>query len=177
MKRALTFIAATLVLSAIVHVAAVWALPRVIMSVAISKIGAGGGLNAFIEPPLATAAARGVVRPSPDLAYSICVLDLSRGPVRVEVPLSAPYTSVALYASQTDNYFVRNDREAGEKPLDIVIVAPGAPRPASLPAGVEIVEAPTARGLVLVRRVVESQAAFAGIDAIRKKSICAPVRG
>ncbi|MCE9649614.1 MAG: DUF1254 domain-containing protein [Parvibaculum sp.] len=176
MKRAITFIAATLVLAAVVHVASVWAVPRLIMSVAMKKISGNGAVNAFINPPLSTAAVRAVVRPSPDLAYSICILDLSNGPVRIEVPLTAPYTSLALYTTATDNYFVRNDRGAEGKTADILVIAPGAEKPAA-PAGSEIVEAPTARGLVVVRRVVESKEAFAGVDAIRKQSACAPFQG
>jgi uncharacterized membrane protein len=177
MKRALTFIAATLILAAVVHVASVWATPRVIMSVAMKKIGGDGAVNAFLNPPLATSRARGIVRPSPDLAYSTCIIDLSNGPVRIQVPLTAPYTSVALYSAATDNYFVRNDRDTGGKDLDILVLAPGAPKPADAPPGAEIVEAPTAKSLVLVRRVAESAAAYAVIDPIRAKSICAPFKG
>lgn len=177
MKRLVTFITATLVLAAVVHVASVWAAPRLIMSVAMSKIGGRGAINTFVHPPLPTSNARGVVRPSPDLAYSTCIIDLSKGPVRVVVPLTEPYTSVALYSTATDNYFVRNDRDTGGKDLDILVLAPGAPKPADAPVGAEIVEAPTAKGLVLVRRVAESETAFATIDPIRQKSICAPVKG
>lgn len=174
MKRLVVFIVAVAVLAGIVHVVAVRSLPGFIMSRVMSKIG-GGVVDAFVEPKLATAEARTIVRPSPDLAYSICVLDLSKGPVRVTAPLTAPYTSVALYSSATDNYFVRNDRDTGGKDIDVIVVAPGTAKPANAPA--EIVEAPTVKGLVLVRRVVESAAAFPALDAIRRKATCSPYTG
>lgn len=177
MKRVALFAVATLLIAALIHVATVWELPRVIMSKAMEKVAGDSQTNAFLHPPLATDAARGVVRPSPDLAYSICVLDLSASPVRVTVPLTAPYTSVALYSAATDNYFVRNDRDAGDKALDVIVVAPGGAKPAAAPAGVDIVEAPTAKGLVLVRHVVENAEAFPPLDAIRKTAICAPFEG
>jgi uncharacterized membrane protein len=174
-KRLLTFVIASLVLAVLVHVVAVRAIPLGIMRVAMSKIGQAGAVNAFVHPPLPTAEARGVVRPSPDLAYSTCIIDLSKGPVHVEVPLTAPYTSVALYATNTDNYYVRNDRDSGGKSLNVVVIGPGAEKPAALPEGAELVEAPTAKGLVLVRRVVESAEAYPAIDETRKASVCAPL--
>ncbi|MDO8423385.1 MAG: DUF1254 domain-containing protein [Parvibaculum sp.] len=175
MSAFVKFALSSLVLAAIVYTAALFALPSAIMSVAISKIGQGGANNVFIHSPLPTSEARGVVRPSPDLAYSVCIIDLSKGPMHISVPLTAPYTSVALYATNTDNYFVRNDRDTGGKSLDVIVVAPGAEKPAAIPEGAELVEAPSAKGLVLVRRVVESADAFAAIDETRKSSVCAPL--
>lgn len=177
MKRALSFIAGVAIIAAVVHVAFVWALPRVIMSKAMSVIAGRAEANSFVEPKLATANARGVVRPSPDLAYSICVLDLSKGPVRVQVPLTAPYTSVALYSPTTDNYFVRNDRQADGKPLDLVVLPKDTTALADLPAGATAIEAPADKGLVLVRRVVESKEAFPALDEVRKQATCAPIKG
>ena len=175
MNALVKFALSSVVLAAFVYTAALFALPSAIMGVAISKIGQGGAENVFIHPPLPTADARGVVRPSPDLAYSVCIIDLSKGPMHITVPLTAPYTSVALYATNTDNYFVRNDRDSGGKSLDVIVIAPGADKPAAMPEGAELVEAPTAKGLVLVRRVVESADAFAAIDETRKSSVCAPL--
>lgn len=177
MKRLVTFVVATFLLAAVVHVASIWSYPRIVMSVVMKKIGGDNPANAFTHMALPTDKTRLVVRPSPDLVYSICIVDLTKGPVHIQVPLTAPYTSVALYTTATDNYFVRNDRDTGGKPLDVIVLAPGASKPAALPAGAEIVEAPTAKSLVLVRRAAESAAAYATIDPIRKKSICAPFQG
>lgn len=175
MKRLVTFVFSLAVLSVLVHAVALYALPRVIMGVALTKIGQGGADNAFLHPPLPTSDDRGVVRPSPDLAYSICIVDVSKGPVHIEVPLTAPYTSVAFYASNTDNYFAVNDRETDGKPLDIILLAKGQPAPASMPASATRVEAPGGESLVLVRRVVEAAEDFAAIDEIRQSSVCAPL--
>lgn len=169
------FALSSAVLAALVYTTALFALPNLIMGVAMSRIGQGGAENVFVHQPLPTADARAVVRPSPDLAYSICIIDLSKGPMHITVPLTRPYTSVALYATNTDNYFVRNDRDTGGKSLDVIVIAPGAKKPVAIPEGAELVEAPTAKGLVLVRRVVESADAFAAIDETRKLSVCAPL--
>ncbi|MDO8289783.1 MAG: DUF1254 domain-containing protein [Parvibaculum sp.] len=175
MKRLITFVIGAVVIAIFVHVGVLHALPNVIMSKVMTKIGGDGGMNAFAHMPLPTDKARAVVRPSPDLAYSICTIDLTNGPVHIEVPLTKPYTSVALYATNTDNYFVRNDRDTGGKSLDVVVIGQGTPKPESLPEGAELVTAPTTKSLVLVRRVVESAAAFGEIDTTRKSSVCAPL--
>ncbi len=178
MNRKLQWLAAVAVLAVVFHFAIVWAVPRVIMSAAMTKIGGEGALNTFSHPPRATDTARAVVRPSPDLAYSICILDLSAGPVRIEVPASAPYTSLALYSSVTDNYFVRNNREDeglrdGET-IGLVVTGPGDEAPAELPEGFAAVASPTAKGLALVRRVIENDEAMPRLDEIRSHSVCAP---
>jgi len=177
MKRVLTFIVGTAIVAGAAHMAAVWALPRVIMSKVMDAVAGDARVNEFVEQPLATSAARRVVRPSPDLAYSMCILDLSRGPVSVRVPLTGPYTSVALYSSATDNFYVRNDREAKGKDLVVVILPKGASAPADVPADADVVTAPTNKGLVLVRRVVENPEAFPALDEVRKKATCAPFQG
>lgn len=181
MNRKLQWVAAVAALAVIFHVAIVWAVPRVVMSVAISKIGGAGALNAFAHQPRSTDKARAVVRPSPDLAYSICILDLSKGPVRIEVPASAPYTSLALYSSITDNYFVRNNRQDGGladgEVIGLVVTGPGGDAPANLPAGFTAVASPTEKGLALVRRVIENDEAMPRLDALRAVSVCAPLQG
>lgn len=180
MKRALTFAACTLVLAVVVHVAVVWSIPRLVMSRVFDGVGGAGAVNEFLSPPPATSAARTIVRPSPDLAYSICILDLSAGPVLVEVPSSDPYTSLALYSSATDNYFVRNNRRDGGlaegETIRIVVATPDAV-PDTLPEGAEAVVSPTAKSLVLVRRVIENDAAMPRLDEIRSHSVCAPFSG
>lgn len=178
MNRKLQWLAAFAVLAVIFHVAIVWAVPRVVMSAAMTKIGGEGALNTFTHVPRPTDASRAVVRPSPDLAYSVCILDLSAGPVRIEVPASAPYTSLALYSSVTDNYFVRNNREDGGlrdgEVIGIVVTAPGDEAPANLPDGFAAVTSPTEKGLALVRRVIENDEAMPRLDEIRSHSVCAP---
>lgn len=177
MKRLVIWFACVAVLAALVHVAAVWAAPRIIMAKVMSRIGGSEAVNSFVEPARATADTRWVVRPSPDLAYSVCILDLSKGPVRVRVPLTGPYTSVALYSSATDNYFVENGREAASPALDILVAPPGASKPANVPEGARLIEAPAMKGLVLVRRVIESDAAFEALDKVRRQASCAPFQG
>jgi uncharacterized membrane protein len=158
--------------AALVHVAAVWALPRAIMSRVLAGLSAQAGTNVFVHPPLATAESRTIVRPSPDLAYSSAVFDVRERPLRVVVPLTAPYTSLSGFAADTDNFFALNDLTAGADTIDVVLIGPGTER-AGL-EGLRVVEAPSDRGVLLVRRVVPSSEAFAAIDAARRQARIEP---
>ncbi len=153
------------------HVAAVTLAPYAIMHSAMGRLKAAA-TNEFAHGPLATAASRTIVRPSPDLAYSTLVFDVSQRALEVSVPLTPPYTSLSGFASNTDNFFAINDRTAGASEIAIVLVGPSTPR--SDFAGVRVVESPSDRGILLVRRVVASPDAFAELDAVRRRATAKP---
>ena len=125
-----------LAIAVVVHYAAMWALPRVMMwklfQTLTQSSGAGEAPKQPILPPLADASARRVVMPNPDLLYGLCALDLARGPaiVRADPKLSS-YWSIALYASNSDHFFVLNDREAGQRPVHLRIMAQPDPTAAA----------------------------------------------
>lgn len=174
MRHLLTGLIGIAVGAAFVHVLAVAALPRVIMSRVLTTFAAQGAPNRFVHPQLATSTARAIVRPSPDLAYSSALFDVSEHPLHVSVPLSAPYTSLSGFADNTDNFFALNDLTAGSDPIDVVIVGPSTKR-----AGLEgrrVIEAPSDRGVLLVRRVVVDADAFAAVDAVRQQARAEPLR-
>ena len=161
---------AVLLGAAAVHFAAVVATPALIMRGAMARMQQAP-VNAFAHTPLATSAARAIVRPSPDLAYSSLVFDVSERPLSVTVPLTPPYTSLSGFAANTDNFFAINDQTAGAgaSQIAVLIVGPSTPR-AGL-AGERVVESPSDRGILLVRRVVPSAGAFPEIDAVRRRAI------
>ena len=97
MRRALTWGLGIVLGAAVVHVAAVALLPRAIMRRVFAGFGALAPPNQLVHPPLATWESRTVVRPSPDLAYSSALFDVSEHPLHVVVPLSAPYTSLCIW--------------------------------------------------------------------------------
>ena len=166
MRRALAWLLGIALGAALVHLAVVALLPRAIMSRVFAGFSAQAPPNQFVHPPLATSASRTIVRPSPDLAYSSALFDVSEHPLHVIVPLSAPYTSLSGFAANTDNFFAVNDQTAGADPIDVVIVGPGTPRTGL--EGRRVIEAPSDRGVLLVRRVVVSPEAFAAVDAVRQ---------
>jgi len=160
--------------AALVHVVAVAALPRLIMGRVLRVFAAQGGEGVFVHPALATDASRTIVRPSPDLAYSSALFDVSQRPLHVTVPVTAPYTSLSGFAANTDNFFAVNDQTAGGPVIDVVIVGPSTPGDVRL-LGARVFQSPSDRGVLLVRRVVPSPDAFAAIDAVRQRERLEPL--
>lgn len=168
----LRWLLTVLVVAAATHALALWLVPRLVMQRALRVVTAPGRI---LKPPLADAMARRIVLPSPDLLYATCPLDLSARPMRVQARLQAPaYASVALYAANSDNVFVANDRQMGSRALDLWLVGPDADA-AAAPAGSTVVRLPTARGLLLMRVLVTQPAVDgAAAEAVRDTLRCDP---
>ncbi|QNQ08001.1 DUF1254 domain-containing protein [Sphingomonas alpina] len=150
------------------------ATPRMLMWLAVKRVASIGGFNQMKHTPLATAASRTIVRPSPDLAYSSCPYDLSHGPVLIEAtPVTAPYWSLSIFDANTNAVFVRNDAGGMRKPLRIAIARAGQ----SIPAGAETVRVDGNRGVALIRILIENRANFTPIDAARRSARCSAVTG
>jgi len=150
-----------LAIAAAVHFSVVWAVPRVMMWKLLDSLGQAGSsanrMQSPVLPPLADATSRRVVMPNPDLLYGLCVLDLERGPVIVRAdPKLSTYWSIALYSSNSDNFFVLNDREAGQLPVELRI-STTADRP-------KAIVAPSKKVLLLMRVLVPDRTQ--GMDAL-----------
>lgn len=158
--------------AAATHLLTIWALPRVIMQRAMASV-------AGERPPAPMLSARTdhlqrrIVMPSPDLLYAVCVWDVSKRPLHIRAELSSlHYGSVALYAANSDNFFVVNDRELGGAALDLVLAGPQADgATAALPPGARLVEAPSPRGLLLMRVLVGDPAADATVAEAARRSL------
>ncbi len=175
---------AVLAIAVGVHLLAVWSLPRLIMhkvlGTSAEQLGALPGSTASVYfPPMTDASQRRIVMPSPDLLYAVCVFDVSRRPLRIQADPKLPgYWSVALYASNSDNFFVANDRQLGGQPLDLWVVdGHGVPPGVAVPPGARVVAAPSQRGLVLMRVLVSDYAAEqAVLEPARRTLRCDPLR-
>jgi uncharacterized membrane protein len=157
-KGWMRWIIATLLLAAVFHVAAVAFLPRAIMAV-VSKVALRSlkaPVNTVIHRPRITHDQQTVVMPSPDLLYSICVYDVSQKPLRIKVPTpKETYFSVAMYAANTDNFFVINDRQLAKDGREILLVRKGMPYRDS--GNYKVVEAPTPQGIILCRTLITDE--------------------
>jgi uncharacterized membrane protein len=163
---------ATLATALLLHLATVAVLPHAIMARTLSAMSRHGGFNTMNFGPRPSAQSRGVVRPSPDLLYSICPYDLSAGPLVVEAHgPSGSYWSVSVFDSETDNVFVRNDAQAPGGTIRFMLLPPQTERPAGA-QGIEPVHSPSTHGLVLIRTLIADDTALAEIDAARRQSSC-----
>jgi uncharacterized membrane protein len=168
-KLALGFIAA----AAIAHLGVVLATPHVLMNIAMKRVSQDWSLvNQFGFGPRTTQHSRNVVRPSPDLAYSSCVYDLSGGPLLIEAQPSPAggYVSLSVFASNTDNIAVF-DSIRSPQGIRFVLAQPGQ----TTPPGANVVISPSAKGIILDRRLAPSAELFAAVDVARRADRCARV--
>lgn len=161
----------------LVHILALYSMPWMIMQYALHKIRAGVPntpvVNDMIHYGVRTPADRDVVRPSPDLLYSICMYDLSNGDLLISgnTPKQT-YQSIALYGSNTDNYFVLSNQDiAGDNYSVRVTIREraGATDGATAPHNAV---SPTKTGIVLVRTLLANEADYESIAAVQKTGAC-----
>ena len=156
----------TLVLVLAVHVAFVWAFPRLVMFIVGRAVRSP--INQMIHMPPTTSDSRSVVRPSPDLLYSAVKYDVSKHPLRITAPLPDTYWSISFFANNTDNFLVVNDRTLGKRDADFVLAKKGQ-KPAS-PASAQMVEAQSAKGVILLRTLVTDRSRIDDLIATQKKA-------
>ena len=166
--------------AALAYQATLLATPFALMRFAAAKAGKGLPVNRFAFGPMTTADNQTIVRPSPDLSYSLCVFEIpDEGYVLVDVePIPGHYWSVSVFDGRTDVAAVRSDRDTGGKPAKLVIFR----RPMSsgqahvgydtAPAGYEPVPVDYDRGVVLIRILLSDKTEFPVVDALRRKSTC-----
>mgnify|MGYP006268045757 CR=1 FL=1 len=143
--------------------------PRSLMDTTLTRIAeAGDGVNTWRPARRASPESRRVVRPSPDLAYAICVYDLSNGPVRLTIAPWKDYWSISLYAINTDNFWTRNDVNSPNG-VDVAITKRSD---TPVPAGVVRVVSPSQRGAALVRRLAPTDDAYGAAAELNQTDVC-----
>jgi uncharacterized membrane protein len=162
------YAAAALLAAIATHFAIIVAIPRVSMNVAFERLSAGG-MNSWRVGDRVTPLSRTIVRPSPDFAYSACAYDLSDGPLTIRVAPWPSYWSLSLYADNSDNYFVIDDREA-RAGVELTLVRRGARAPEDAP---RVVQSPSGRGIALIRRLAPTVSDYDSARAIAREDVCA----
>ncbi len=130
--------------------------------------------NVFFHGRAPTAKARQIVMPSPDLVYSSCVYDLARGPLRMQgnLPPAGHYWSLSLYAHNTDNYFVLDDRELPDRRFDVTLYPPSS----RVAENQTAVKSPSPTGIALIRMIQRREDDLAVIQASQQSTACQPAQ-
>lgn len=169
------YVWAALAIAVITHLAIIHAIPRVLTGVAISRLGEAG-FNQWRVAPRVTEDSRTIVRPAPDFAYSACTYDLSDGPLRLRVKAWDAYWSLSLYANNSDNYFVLDDREVrGDGEVILVRDMRDAPEGAAENPMLRVAQSPSRRGVALIRRLAPTVSAYNDAAQVAQGDICAPL--
>jgi uncharacterized membrane protein len=163
------WIVMTLVLAAIVHVGVIRFYPSAIMLAFKTRYTS----NRVFHVPKVTAGKLRIVRPSPDLLYSLAVFDLEGGPLRITAPVPGSYVSLSIYGSNSDNFHVTNDRCLVGPEFDVALIGPHDPEPDVGRA--LVVRAPSATGVIVFRYFIGDDSQTEKIRSARQRIALRPV--
>ncbi len=170
MKRWIGPLAVLLACAAGAHALTLHYAPAVIMGRAMAVLAERGvALHAFTATPRVTPQTQQVVRSSPDLYYALCRYDLGASGTGLAVTLGAypAYQSLAFFDARTDNYAtIRGTGRA----VSVRLLPPG-----SAPEAGTIVS-PSAKGVILIRRLAPDAVRFAAAAEAGKADTCRLVR-
>ncbi len=157
------------IFSVIVHIALIFSLPTILMNkVTAENVKRANGVNKFTHRAKANAKNQGVMRTNPDVAYSGCTVDVSRGPVKVSIPSIKPYSSLSILANNTDNLITVNDLQATGEKIEIVVAKDGQ----KVPSGIKSLTVSSDQVFALARYVIKDQDSWADLDGLRRKAEC-----
>jgi uncharacterized membrane protein len=159
------------------HAVVLNALPGQIMSKARERMtGSGIPVHQWQMSPRVTPQTQTIVRPSPDLAYAICVIDVTDGPVRLTVPTWPEYGSVSIFDASTDNVYAGSlDARLPDSPGTRTIIVALEGQTVEAAEGVDVVTVKKPEALALIRRLAPSQGLYDAAAALVPVSTCGPI--
>jgi uncharacterized membrane protein len=97
MIRLLAWIIAGLILGGIVHLATILILPRTATQDAYARLTPLTEVNKMTLLPTPSAESTLMPFMDPAFATAVCRYDLTQGPLKLQAPVSQPYTAVSFY--------------------------------------------------------------------------------
>ncbi len=149
--------------------------PLVVTTRTMQRIGGLIGVNRlFWQNALAGPESRVIVAPNRDTLYSVAVLDLRSEPVVLTLPaVTDRYYTYQLLDAWTDSFAYVGTRATSGRAGSWVIAPPGWD--GDVPAGAEVIEAPTPQVFLLGRFLVDDEADIANVAAIRGETTLLPL--
>ena len=156
MIRWLLWITGGLVLGGVVHLVSIMWLPRTATQDAYARLTPVAPVNGFKVLPAPTPADSTMPFMDPAFATAVCRYDLTKGPVKLSVPVSQAYTSVTFYTRYDVAYYAVNDRSASRRAIELDLMTTkqhdDLPEDEDVTAADRlIVESPTMTGLIVAR--------------------------
>jgi uncharacterized membrane protein len=143
-------------LGGIVHLATVIILPRTATQDAYARLSPIAPVNSVVTLPVPSPDKAVMPFMDPAFASAVCRYDLSKGPLKLTVPVSPAYTSVSFYTRYDVAYYAINDRAAGRRVIELDLMTSAqhdqVPEDEEVTAADRlIVESPTVTGLIAIR--------------------------
>jgi len=139
-----------------VHLATVIILPRTATQDAYARLSPIAPVNSVVTLPVPSPDKAVMPFMDPAFASAVCRYDLSKGPLKLTVPVSPAYTSVSFYTRYDVAYYAINDRAAGRRVIELDLMTSAqhdqVPEDEEVTAADRlIVESPTVTGLIAIR--------------------------
>lgn len=171
-----------IVTAVISHVLILNAIPNVIMGKAVSSMEERGiPLHRFVLASRTTPQTQTVVRPSPDLAYSICLFDFSKiqTPLQIQAQHWSNYASISFFDAQTNNFETIRIGYADGKIIQtrVLLLAPDSTYSVSSTEDTYYIRSPSERGLILIRRLAPTSQDYENVRKHAVFDICQRMMG
>jgi uncharacterized membrane protein len=180
MIRWLLLLLAGLLLGGVVHFTTIILLPRTATQDAYARLASIAPVNAvtLLPPPSPEKALMPLMDPA--MATAVCRYDLSKGPLKLTVPVSPAYTSVSFYTRADVAYYAINDRAAGRRMIELDLMTPAQhedmPEEEDVTAADRlIVESPTETGLIAIRALAPEPGLMPKAQAAIAAAKCTPM--
>jgi len=143
-------------LGGVVHLATIIILPRTATQDAYARLAAVAPVNTVTALPIPQPDRATMPFMDPAFASAICRYDLSKGPLKLTVPVSLAYTSISFYTRFDVAYYAINDRAAGRRVVELDLMTTEQhnqmPEDEDITAADRlIVESPTSTGIIAIR--------------------------
>lgn len=161
------------------HIFTLKTVPGLIMKKAMQSLQAKGlPMHKFVLGGRVTPQTQTVVRPAPDLVYSICLFDfsLTNKPLEIRAGFWADYGSVSFFDARTNNFAtVRIGADGENADAKIYLITKGIDKPTGSQGGAQIIISPSERGLILIRRLAPTAEKYQQVQAVAKADLCQPL--
>lgn len=177
---AAVYLAATVILAALVHFIVVLLAPYVASGDAFARLAPLGALNETVSLPRAGPAEKMLPYADPAVAIAFCRYDLAPGPIRVEAPARRSFSSLSFHTRSGHVFYALTDKAATHGVVDAVLGTPEEVRALAAhddeesPSRDLRVAAPAREGYVMVRIFSEFPSLYPEAEAEAKRLTCKP---
>jgi len=179
MIRWLLWLLSGALLGGIVHLIAILILPNTAALDAYTRFAPVAPVNKVTPVPQPTPQNEVMPFMDPAIASAVCRYDLADGPIKLTLPVSAAYTSVSFYTRRSVAYYAINDRAAGRRLIELLLMT--SDQRADLPEDEDvtaadrlIVESPTSTGLIVMKALAPEPGLMPAAQATLERATCQP---
>lgn len=168
---------AGVLLGGIVHLATVLLLPTMATRDAYARLEPLTETNRMTLLPQPAPQGSALPFLDPAFATAVCRYDLTSAPLKLQVTVTAAYTSLSFFTRRGVGYYAINDRAAARRVIELDLMTPEQRSHVQEDEEVTaadrlIVESPTTTGLILVRALAPEPSAIPIVRGVLASAQC-----